>query len=217
MDKLFGFICLSATLVAACSPAASPTPTVVPPSPTVEQVVPTPAQSDQPAAVAPTAIPPTDLPATEISSYAGPSWSSILLTNAHTGQPFTLADFAGKTVYVETMATWCPPCRTQLINVNQAKAQLSQNEYVFVTLSLAENISNEDLARYANDNSFTMVFAITPPELLDSLVANFGFTVSNPPSTPHFTISPRGTVSGLHTGISGPDSLLAELAAASAA
>jgi thiol-disulfide isomerase/thioredoxin len=227
MVKYVGCICLSVWLVAACSSATPPAPaaslpteaTVIAPTPTAEQavIVPTAAEVIQPTTVPPTAIPPTEIPAPESSSYTGPSWASLALTDVRTGMAFTLADFAGKTVYVETMATWCPPCRTQLINVNQAMAQVSQEDYAFITLSLAENISNEDLARYANDNGFTMIFAITPPELLDALVGNFGFSVSNPPSTPHFTISPRGTVSDLHTGISGPDALIAELMAADAA
>ena len=41
-----------------------------------------------------------------------------------TDQTFTLADFAGKTVYVEPMATWCTNCRQQLGNVTEAKAEL---------------------------------------------------------------------------------------------
>ncbi len=203
MRQYSGIICLT-LLLAACSQAAQPAPTTA----SLPTSAPTEAISAQP-----TAVPPENSAAT----YAGPAWASLRLTNAHTGETFTLADFAGQMLYVETMATWCPPCRTQLLNVNQARAQVSQEEYTFVVLSLAENIGNEDLARYANDNGFTMTFAIATPELLDALVNTFGFSVSNPPSTPHFTISPSGTVSSLHTGIAGPESLVAELAAASAA
>jgi thiol-disulfide isomerase/thioredoxin len=205
-------LCLTA-LLTACSQGAPPalTPVTLPTEmPTVEQAASTPVESHQP-----TLAPTVDIPPASIA-YAGPAWASLPLTNAHTGEIFTLADFAGKTLYVETMATWCPPCRTQLINVNQAHAQVNQDEFTFVVLSLAETISNEDLVRYANDNGFSMTFALTTPELLDALVTAFGFSVSNPPSTPHFTISPIGTVSSLHTGLSGPDSLVAELVQASA-
>ena len=52
------------------------------------------------------------------------SWQDLPLTNAQTGETFSLADFAGQTVYVEPMATWCANCRQQLGNVNEAKMQL---------------------------------------------------------------------------------------------
>src|SRR5215475_4612241 len=42
------------------------------------------------------------------------AWHALPLVNARTGQAFTLADFAGKTVYVEPMATWCTNCRQQM-------------------------------------------------------------------------------------------------------
>jgi hypothetical protein len=35
-----------------------------------------------------------------------PDWLTLPLTNARTGETFTLADFAGKTVFVHPMATW---------------------------------------------------------------------------------------------------------------
>jgi hypothetical protein len=35
-----------------------------------------------------------------------PDWLTMPLTNARSGETFTLADFAGKTVFVHPMATW---------------------------------------------------------------------------------------------------------------
>ncbi|KPK07150.1 MAG: hypothetical protein AMJ56_13680, partial [Anaerolineae bacterium SG8_19] len=40
-----------------------------------------------------------------------PAWQQLTLTNARTGETFTLADFGGQTVFVEPMATWCSNCR----------------------------------------------------------------------------------------------------------
>lgn len=48
-------------------------------------------------------------------------WRTLPLTDARTGDTFTLA---GQTVYVEPMATWCVNCRQQLGRVGEAKAQL---------------------------------------------------------------------------------------------
>ncbi|MDX1995295.1 MAG: hypothetical protein SF029_23125 [bacterium] len=39
-------------------------------------------------------------------AYQGADWTRLPLTDARTGQTFTLADFAGKTVFVHPMARW---------------------------------------------------------------------------------------------------------------
>ena len=53
-----------------------------------------------------------------------PAWLQAELINASTGESFTLADFEGKTVYVEPFATWCGNCRKQLNNAKAAKSEL---------------------------------------------------------------------------------------------
>ncbi len=63
-----------------------------------------------------------------------PAWQTIALTDVRTGQTFTLADFAGKTVFVETMATWCSNCRRLLGNVATARSQMAGEDVVFIAL-----------------------------------------------------------------------------------
>jgi membrane protein implicated in regulation of membrane protease activity len=75
-------------LLAACGGSRNaPTPTNAPaPTPNAE----TTAQASAPGGVA----------------YQGADWTRLPLTDARTGQTFTLADFAGKTVFVHPMARW---------------------------------------------------------------------------------------------------------------
>jgi cytochrome oxidase Cu insertion factor (SCO1/SenC/PrrC family) len=138
-----------------------------------------------------------------------PAWGQLALTNAVTGEPFTLADFSGKTVFVEPMATWCTNCRAQLDNVSQARAGLDPEQVVFVALSVETTISDGELAAYARDNGYDWVFAVMTPEMLAELANSFGRTVTNPPSTPHFIIRPDGSVTDLATGIKSPDEIAA--------
>ncbi len=145
-------------------------------------------------------------------SVERPAWQQIQLTNARTGEPFTLADYAGKTVFVEPFATWCSNCRRQLGNVTQAQAQLGE-DVVFVALSVEANIGDDVLARYADNEGFDMVFAAMPPEMLQELAAIFGQTVSNPPATPHFIIRGDGSVTDLVTGIESADSIVSQILA----
>lgn len=136
-------------------------------------------------------------------------WQTIAITDARTGQTFTLGDFAGQTVFVEPMATWCGNCRQQLTNVQQARAQLPGDDVVFVALSVETTISPEDLAQYADNLGFDWTFAVMSPELLQALADEFGRTVTNPPSTPHFVIRADGSVSELVTGIQSAEEIVA--------
>jgi thiol-disulfide isomerase/thioredoxin len=145
-----------------------------------------------------------------------PAWMTIPVTDVRTGETFTLADFAGKTVFVEPMATWCTNCRRQLGDVAQAKAQLGDSEdVVFVALSVETNIGDGDLANYTQETGFDWAFAVATPEMLVSLVETFGQSITNPPATPHFIIRPDGSTTDLTTGFEDPDEILQNLEAES--
>ena len=151
------------------------------------------------------------------AAYNGPDWATIPLTDARTGEPFTLADYAGKTLFVEPMATWCTNCRHQIPNVELARTQLDSNQYVFVGLSVAENVDNATLASYVDGQGWNFVFAVAPEALVQGLVDTFGRTAVTPPSTPHFIIQADGTLSEMYTGSHSADELITELKAASGA
>lgn len=143
-----------------------------------------------------------------------PAWQTLPLTDARTGEQIVLADLAGKTVFVETMATWCTNCRQQLNNVAAARAQLGNDEVVFIAVSVETSIAATDLAQYATDNNFEWTFAVSTPEMLVELAHAFGQTIANPPATPHFIIRPDGSVTDLITGIDSPEQLIQDLQAA---
>jgi cytochrome oxidase Cu insertion factor (SCO1/SenC/PrrC family) len=143
-----------------------------------------------------------------------PSWQNLALTNAKTGETFTLGDFEGKTVFVEPMATWCSNCRRQLNNVRDASFQLTGDDVVLVALSVETNIDDRTLANYASSQAFDWVFAVVTPELLGELVDEFGRAITNPPATPHFIIRADGTTTDLVTGIDPAADLLQQIAAA---
>lgn len=134
------------------------------------------------------------------------AWGSAELVNARTGETFKIGDYAGKPIYVEAFATWCPNCQKQLTAVHEA--QMKFPDVVFIALSVEGDISDEALTKYADDNMFAdIIFARATPEVLESLVADFGADITNPPSTPHFFISSTGEASELITGIEDADKL----------
>lgn len=217
---------LGACLLSACATPATPATTTTtdetPPTPAVATPETT-AASEAPmkANAAVTTSTATDdnadmadaLPGEPAAAVTRPAWQQIALIDARSGSTFTLADFAGKTVFVEPFATWCSNCRQQLGNVQAAKAGLGE-DVVFVALSVEPNIGADALARYADDAGFDWIFAAMPPELLQALAAQFGQTIANPPATPHFLIRPDGSTTDLVTGIESPDAIKAQIEAA---
>jgi thiol-disulfide isomerase/thioredoxin len=143
-----------------------------------------------------------------------PAWQHLELTDARTGEIFSLADFEGKTIFVEPFATWCGNCRRQLTNVRDAKLQLSSDDVVFVALSVETTIDNSTLASYADGQVFDWHFAVATPDLLRHLVDEFGRVITNPPATPHFIIRPDGTTTELVTGIETAGQIVAQIVAA---
>jgi cytochrome oxidase Cu insertion factor (SCO1/SenC/PrrC family) len=140
------------------------------------------------------------------------SWQMLPLTDARTGQPFTLADFAGKTVYVEPMATWCTNCRQQLNVIrDQVRGQVDPEQVVFVSLSVETTLTPETLATYTTTHGYDWTFAVMSQELLQELAAQYGRTVTNPPAVPHFLIMPDGSTTDLSTGHHSAEKLLEKL------
>ena len=180
-NRLFAAGLLLLALIAACSPSAASTASV-----------------STPEAAAQTE---TALEAVAQSTPDQPAWLNTPLIDAATGQTFTLLSFPGKTVYVELMATWCSNCRIQQGNVRTVRAQLSADDYEFISLSVEPKDTTAGLATYRQQYGYPWTFAVVPKDMMVALIAQFGQTVTNPTATPHFIISPGGALSPLSTGI----------------
>ena len=144
-------------------------------------------------------------------------WQTTPLTDARTGAAFTVADFLGCTVYVETMATWCGECRHQLENVADAVPGLDRDEFVVVAISVETDLDREDLAAYADEAGFDWLFSVATPDVLKAIVDDLGRGAIVPPSTPHVIVRPDGTYGDLLTGYTEPDEIVRLMTEASGA
>ncbi len=143
-------------------------------------------------------------------AMALPAWQTIALTDVD-GATFTLDDFHGTPVFVETFATWCPKCKEQLGATNAAAEQLG-DQAVFIALSVETDLSSADVAEYAADNGFDAVrFAVMTPEALAAFVDGLGQSAANPPSTPKVVIDPMGHAGELVTGFESVDDIVAKV------
>jgi thiol-disulfide isomerase/thioredoxin len=139
-----------------------------------------------------------------------PAWQTMTITDVD-GATFTLDDFHGTPVLVETFATWCPNCRAQLTATDQF-ASAAGDTVAVVALSVETDLPPEEVKAYAEENGFANVrFAVVSPELLAALVDGFGPTVANPPSTPKFVIDEMGLAGELTTGAESVEELSTKL------
>jgi len=139
-----------------------------------------------------------------------PAWQTIALTDVD-GASFTLADFRGTPVFVETFATWCPNCKQQLEATNAAAERLG-DQAVFIALSVETDLSSGDVAEYATDNGFDAVrFAVMTPEALAAFVDGLGQSAANPPSTPKVVIDAVGHAGELVTGSESADDIVSKV------
>ncbi len=90
---------------------------------------------------------------------ANSAWKTAPLTNAATGQSFTLSNFTGKVVVLQFMATYCQYCLAeghQLISVQQSLSGNSQaaGQVVMVSVDVDKYEDLATLKNYVQQNSF---------------------------------------------------------------
>jgi hypothetical protein len=121
-------------------------------------------------------------------------WATATLTDVETGESFRIADLAGRTVFVETMAIWCTNCRRQQGEFRSALERLDPDRVAYVVLTVDPGETSDALARYESDQGFHGRYAVAGRDVSAALEADFGATVLNPPSVPIIIIRPDGTV-----------------------
>lgn len=206
---------LLATLlvVGACSASggSSPSTGAVEPDPTtsVGTASPTPDASatEEPATSTEPGVPSPE--ATDAPPVLDQPWATTELTDVATGESFRIADLAGKTVIIETMAIWCSNCRAQQGDVYAALEDLDPARVEYVLLDVDPNESSPALAEYRDRNGFTGVYAIAGRKVARALADEFGDQVLNPPSTPMILIGSDGRVTLTDFGHKGPKKIVA--------
>lgn len=150
--------------------------------------------------------------ATPAAMMETPAWFGAALTDVATGASFTLNDFHGQVVLVETLAVWCPKCLQQQQQVKALHAALGERaDFVSLGLGIDPHESAEILRDYAAAQGFDWRFAVAPAEVVRELAALYGNQFLNPPSTPMLIIDRQGAAHPLPFGIKSAEALQAAL------
>lgn len=116
-------------------------------------------------------------------------WLGVELIDISTGDTFTLAQFAGKPILLETFAVWCPTCTSQQRQLAALHEEVG-DDVISVSLNTDPNESESQVTRHLSRYGFDWLYAVSPVELSRALRDEFGVAVLNPPSAPVILICP---------------------------
>ncbi len=137
-----------------------------------------------------------------------PDWFQTELTDVQTGEIFTMNDYAGKVILVETMAVWCPTCILQAAYVYKLHEQLGYpDDLISVSLDVDLNENADDLKAYINEYGFDWHFAVAPLEVDRALGNLYSAQYMNPPLAPMLMIDRLGNVHDLPFGLKDTETL----------
>lgn len=158
------------------------------------------------------ASPPTTQSSDSVPSDSTPilNWKTSPLVDVRTEESFTISDFAGKPVLVESFAVWCPVCIKQQQEIQKLHQELGDS---FVSISL-DTDPNEDAQKVLEavlDRGFDWRFAISPAELTKSLIDEFGPAIVNAPIAPIILVCEDQSTRFLGRGTKDVEELKAEL------
>ena len=137
-----------------------------------------------------------------------PDWFNIEMTDVQTGKTFSVNDFAGKVVLLETMAIWCPSCVIQATQVGKLHVALGNPaDLISVTLDVDSHEDEATLKEYASSYRFDWRFAVAPLLVERALGNLYSAEYLNPPLSPMLIIDRNGNVHQLDYGIKDAETL----------
>ncbi len=168
-------------------------------------------------AATPTPSPSVDEPDSEFLATAGPAdldaspepdgtaerpeWFGLEMADATTGETFTIDEFEGQVVLLETMAVWCPTCKKQADEMARLLELLGYPEdLVSVSLDVDMGEDEDLLRRYAEKYGYDWRFAVAPLLVARALGNEYSAQYLNPPLAPMLVIDREGNVLGLPFG-----------------
>lgn len=136
------------------------------------------------------------------------------------GNQHKLSDYKGKVVFLNFWATWCPPCKEELPDIEALynEHNLNQDEVVFLGITnpsspeypYNQDSGKEDITAFIEDNGYTF------PTLFDETGEVFGnYGISSFPTT--FLIDKEGNIVGYAPGMMTKDFMVSAINEALAA
>ncbi|HYO48843.1 MAG TPA: redoxin domain-containing protein [Chloroflexia bacterium] len=113
------------------------------------------------------------------------------LTDAVTGESVSLASLRGKPVWINFWATWCPPCREEMPEMQQYYEKYHAQGLAIVGVNVQE--SDSQVQQYLKEGAYTWTFVLDAKGTTTDR-----YLVGGLPS--HFFIDAEGVVQAIHMG-----------------
>ena len=139
-----------------------------------------------------------------------PAWMEIELTDVTTGKNFKISDFKGKTILMESFAVWCPTCLAQQKQM-QKLGQGEDENIIHISLDTDPNEDEERVREHQQRNGFDWYFVVSPVELTEALIDEFGLTIVSAPRAPVLLICEDQSARFLRSGVKSAEELILEI------
>lgn len=137
-------------------------------------------------------------------------WRTARLKNVSTGREFSINDFKGKVVLLESFAVWCPTCLKQQKELQKLKIAKG-DEIIHISLDTDPNEDEDKIKEHLGRHGFDWFFAITPKNVTKSLIDDFGINIVNAPGSPIILICPDQSTTFLKRGVKTSEELQEEI------
>ncbi len=109
--------------------------------------------------------PPSKLPPAPEVGRLAPDFTLIDLE----GDSVTLSDFQGKAVFINFWATWCPPCRAEMPEIEAVYQEYKSKDVVVIGVDLLE--AESEVRQYVKQGGYSWIFLI---DTTGEVVNNYG-------------------------------------------
>jgi thiol-disulfide isomerase/thioredoxin len=141
------------------------------------------------------------------NTEASTSWRNIEIKDAKTDETFKISDFAGKKILLESFAVWCPTCLKQQKEIQKLK----QENIVHISIDTDPNENENSVIKHVEKHGFQWRYSVSPTEMTQSLINEFGVEIVNAPSSPVILICEDQSARLLKRGLKSSDVLLEEI------
>ena len=144
------------------------------------------------------------------SPATAPAWMEIELTDVATGETFKIGDFKGKPILLESFAVWCPTCLAQQKEMKKVK-QIEGENIIHISLDTDPNEDEAKVREHIERNELDWYFAVSPVELTQALIDEFGLNFVSAPRAPVVLICEEQSTRFLRSGVKSAEELISEV------
>ncbi len=121
------------------------------------------------------------------------------------GNLVTLSDFRGKAVFINFWATWCPPCRAEMPEIEALYQEYKDKDVVVIGVDILE--TREEVVQFVQQGGYSWIFLL---DIDGEVTANY--QIAAIPTS--FFIDRQGVIRGVSVGALTKRMMEAELAKA---